>query len=225
MRACGSRCLSSVIFVRLKESVVRSAMSHPCWSVPHLLTSSPSQHAALPGPRDLLRDDTAHQQPLPQELLPPLPESTLSECNARSESSAEKSLSHIYYESARNLRPNTPAGYEPKELTTIPMMSPEEDVYQLYDVQIDFGEQEKQAPLTEEVKEFGQLQAQSSLDHEMAEMSPVEKMSYLQSQMHFDESMESIADSDIEDGELQKLLTSSLYAQRASGKPDAMVVQ
>ena len=59
----------------------------------------------------------------------------------------------------------------------------------------------------------------------MAEMSLVEKMSYFQSQMHFDESMESTADSDLEDGELQKLLTSPLYAQRASGKPDAMVVQ
>ena len=56
-------------------------------------------------------------------------------------------------------------------------------------------------------------------------MSLVEKMSYLQSQMHFDESMESIADSDLEDEELQKLLTSPLYAQRASGKSHAMVVQ
>ena len=52
----------------------------------------------------------------------------------------------------------------------------------------------------------------------MAETSLVEKMSYLQSQMHLDESMESIADSDLEDGELQKLLTSQLYAQRASGR-------
>ena len=43
--------------------------------------------------------------------------------------------------------------------------------------------------------------------------------------MHFEEPMESIADSDLEDGELQMLLTSPLYAQRASGKPDAMVVQ
>ena len=40
-----------------------------------------------------------------------------------------------------------------------------------------------------------------------------------------DESMESTADTDFEDGELQKLLTSPLYAQRASGKPAAMVVQ
>ena len=37
--------------------------------------------------------------------------------------------------------------------------------------------------------------------------------------------METTADSDLEDGELQKLLTSPLYAQRPSGKPDAMVVQ
>ena len=43
--------------------------------------------------------------------------------------------------------------------------------------------------------------------------------------MHFDDSVESIADSDLEDGELQKMLTSPLYAQKATGKPDAMVVQ
>ena len=67
------------------------------------------------------------------------------------------------------------------------------------------------------------FQTQSLLDHEMADTSLVEKMSYLQ--MHLDESMESIADPDLEDGELQKLLTSPLYAQRASGKPDPMVVQ
>ena len=43
--------------------------------------------------------------------------------------------------------------------------------------------------------------------------------------MHFDDSVENIADSDLEDGELQKMLTSPLYAQKSSGKPDAMVVQ
>ena len=41
MRACGSRaerlrCLSCSIFVRIKESVIRSAMSSPCWSLPHI---------------------------------------------------------------------------------------------------------------------------------------------------------------------------------------------
>ena len=57
----------------------------------------------------------------------------------------------------------------------------------------------------------------------MAETSPIDDMSHLQSQMHFEESIESIAaDSDLEDGEIKKLLTSRLYAQRASGRPDAL---
>ena len=43
--------------------------------------------------------------------------------------------------------------------------------------------------------------------------------------MHLDESMGSTADSDLEDGEIRKLLTSPLYVQKASGKPDAMVMQ
>ena len=43
--------------------------------------------------------------------------------------------------------------------------------------------------------------------------------------MHVDDSVESTADSDLEDGELQKMLTAPLYVQKASGKPDAMVVQ
>ena len=37
--------------------------------------------------------------------------------------------------------------------------------------------------------------------------------------MHFDDSEESIAESDLEDGELHKMVTSPLYAQKASGKP------
>ena len=43
--------------------------------------------------------------------------------------------------------------------------------------------------------------------------------------MHFDDFVESIADSDLENGELQKMLISPLYAQKASVKPDAMVMQ
>ena len=53
----------------------------------------------------------------------------------------------------------------------------------------------------------------------------ISETSYFQSQMHFDDSVESTADSDLEDGELQKMLTSPLYVQKASGKPDALVVQ
>ena len=53
----------------------------------------------------------------------------------------------------------------------------------------------------------------------------VPETSYFQSQMHFDDSVDSIADSDLEDGELQKNAISPLYAQKASRKPDVMVVQ
>ena len=44
--------------------------------------------------------------------------------------------------------------------------------------------------------------------------------------MHFGyDAAESIADSDLEDGELQKMQTSPLFAEKASVKPDAMVMQ
>ena len=71
------------------------------------------------------------------------------------------------------------------------------------------GEEDHQAPLTEEVDEFGKIDLQS----------------YIQSQMHFDDSAESTADSDLADGVLRKMLTSPLYAQKATEKPDAMVMQ
>ena len=40
--------------------------------------------------------------------------------------------------------------------------------------------------------------------------------------MLFDDSVRSIADSDLEDGKLEKVLTSLLYAQNAWVKPDAL---
>ena len=66
------------------RSVIWSAMSSLCWSLPHLLTSSPPQHEA----RDLLQDDTVHRAPLPEPL--------------QSTSSAIEPLSHANYESGRN---------------------------------------------------------------------------------------------------------------------------
>ena len=77
----------------------------------------------------------------------------------------------------------------------------------------------------EDTRGFGQIQAQSLLDQEMAKMSPIEKMSYIQSRMHFDESTESNANSDLGDGEIRKLLTSSVCVQGASGRPDSMAIQ
>ena len=62
-----------IIFVLLKESVIRSAMSSPCWSLPHLLSFSLPQHAALPGQRDFLQEDTVHQNHFRKNLNPKLP--------------------------------------------------------------------------------------------------------------------------------------------------------
>ena len=64
--------------------------------------------------------------------------------------------------------------------------------------------------------EFGEIGTDGVPDSKLSETS------YFQSQMLFDDSVESIADSDLEDGDLQKMLTSPLYAQKASGKPDAL---
>ena len=69
------------------------------------------------------------------------------------------------------------------------------------------------------MEEFGEIGTAGVPDYNSSETS------YFQSQMHFDDSVECVADSDLEDGELQKMLTSPLYAQKALGKPDAMVVQ
>ena len=58
--------------------------------------------------------------------------------------------------------------------------------------------------LTGDMEEFGKLGADTS---------------HLQSQMHFDyDSAESIADSDLENGELRKMLTSPLCAQKSNGE-------
>ena len=82
-----------------------------------------------------------------------------------------------------------------------------------------FGEKDHRALITEEVEEYGEIRTAGVLDSELSETS------FFQSQMQFDDSVEGIADSDLEDGEFQKMLTSPLSAQKASGKPDALVVQ
>ena len=67
--------------------------------------------------------------------------------------------------------------------------------------------------------DFGEIRTAGVPDSEISEKS------YIQSHMHFDDSVESTADSDLEDAELQKMRTSPLYAQKVSEKPDAMVMQ
>ena len=69
------------------------------------------------------------------------------------------------------------------------------------------------------MKEFGEIGTAGLPDSEISETYS------FQSKMHFDDSVESNADSDLEDGKLQPMLTSPLFAQKTSGKPDAMLVQ
>ena len=82
------------------------------------------------------------------------------------------------------------------------------DPYLLFDVHEKFGEEVHRAPITEEVKEFGEIGTDGLPVSKMSETS------YFQAQMHFDDSVESTACSDLEDGELQKMLTSPLNVQK-----------
>ena len=103
-----------------------------------------------------------------------------------------------------NPRTTTPTGYEPKELATISRIEAYSgDPYQLHDVQEKVGEEDDRSPITEEVEELGEIRTTGLPDSKISETS------YFHSQMHFDDSVESIADSDLEDGELQKIFTTS----------------
>ena len=70
----------------------------------------------------------------------------------------QESLWREDLQSGGNPRTTTPTGYEPKELATVSRIEDYlGDPYQLYDAQKEFGEQDHQAPITEEVKEFGEI--------------------------------------------------------------------
>ena len=191
-------------------------MSHPCWSLPHVpfttSTSSSSsftlpstttpEHALQSGQLDLLQQHLVHHQPL-QDLTV-------------DKRRYQEPLSRENLQSGGNPRKTFSTGYEPKELATVSRISRITDPYQLYDAQKECGERDHRVPITEEVREVGEIETHSLPDSQISETS------HFQSHMHFDDSAERTADSDLEDGELQKMLTSPLYAQKASGNPDAL---
>ena len=74
-------------------------MSSPCWSLLHLLSSSPPQHEAPPGQHDLLQDDTVHRAPLPEP-------------NSRQAALMNRSRTSITR--VAETRNTSPTGYEPK---------------------------------------------------------------------------------------------------------------
>ena len=110
-------------------------------------------------------------------------------------------------------RTTTPTGYEPKELATVSRIEDYPgDPYQFFDVQENLEKKVHRAPNIEEVKEFAEIGTASLLDSKISETS------YFQSKMHFDDSVESIADSDLEDGEFQKMLTSPTVCPESFGE-------
>ena len=132
----------------------------------------------------------------------------------------QESLWRENLQSGGNPRATTPRGCDPEELATVSRIEDYSgDPFKFFDVQEKFGEEDHRPLITEEVEEFRELGTAGAPD------SKVSETSHFQSQMHFDDSVDSTADSDLEDGELQKMLTLPLYAQKASGKPDATVMQ
>ena len=116
----------------------------------------------------------------------------------------QESLWREDLQSGGNPRTATPTGCEPKELATVSRIEAYSgDPYKLYDVHEKVGEEDEdhRAPITDELEEFGEIGTHGSTD------SKIPETSYVQSQMPFGDSAESIADSDLEDGELQKMLT------------------
>ena len=116
----------------------------------------------------------------------------------------QESLWRKDLQSGSNPRATTPTGYEPEGLATVSSIEASSgDPYLFYDVQEDFGEEDHRAPITEE-----EIRTAGVLESKLSETS------YIQLEMHFVDSVESIADAGLEDGELQKMLISPLYVQR-----------
>ena len=200
-----------------KNLVIWCSMSHPLLRshLPFTTSASSSsftfpsttkqEHAAQSGHHDHLQE-----HPVRHEHLQALPVD---------KQRHQVSLWRENLQSGGNPRTTTPTGYEPKELATQGSKIFLE-IHISYMMHMkEFGEQDHRAPITEKVKEFGVLETRSLPDSQIPETS------HIRSKMHFDVFVESTADSDLEDGELQKMLTSPLCARKASGKPDAMVMQ
>ena len=101
----------------------------------------------------------------------------------------QESLWREDLQSGGNPRASTPTGYEPTELATVSRIEAYSgDPYQLHDVQEKVGEEDHRALVTEEVEELREIGTAGLPDSKFSETS------YYQSQMRFDDSVESIAE-------------------------------
>ena len=196
----------SVIFVRMKRfcHLVRTCLALCCSLTCRAPRANLLPHSLFLLPRHQnTHQHTVHHQPLPERPV-----------------EKQRHQGPLWRENQRsvgNPRNTFSTGDESTEVATVSRISSVTDPYQLCSAQKEFGEQD-QAPITEEVKEFVEIGTHGFPDY-LSIYSKITETSYFQSHMHFDDSAENIADSDLEDGELQKMLTSPLYARKASGKP------
>ena len=134
-----SRCLSCSIFVRIK------IVCHPVSHVISLLVST-----SLSLFQSTTRSTTWTARPSPRRHCTPRPSSknyTVATIKNRSRTSITRAAETCAQKVMSLMSLLT------KELATISGSSLE-DIYQLYDVQREFGEQDQQAPIIEEGKEF-----------------------------------------------------------------------
>ena len=111
-----------------------------------------------------------------------------------------------------NPRTTTPTGYEPKELATVSRIEDfSGDPYQFYDVQENYTEEDNRAPITEELEEFGEIRTAGVPDFKLSATTFVFNRRCIST--------------NFEDGGLEKMRISPLYAQKAWVKPNAMVMQ
>ena len=112
-----------------------------------------------------------------------------------------------------NTRTTTPTGYEPKELATVSRIEAYSgDPYQFFDV---LEKWRRWSPSSYHRRSGGIWRKRTAGVPD----SKLSDTSHIQSQMRFDDSVESIADSDLEDGEFQKMLTSLLDVRKHRWNP------
>ena len=123
----------------------------------------------------------------------------------------QESLWREDLQSGGSPRPTTLTGYEPKELATVSRIDN-------FWCTGNFGEEDHRAPITEEVKEFGEIGTHSLPDSKLPETSY-----FLCTSTSLWKALEIL----ISKMESYKRcwLTAPLCAQKASGKPDALVMQ
>ena len=212
MRTCGSRLSSCIIFAAPKR--IHLQVNH---LTPMLVVPAPSHFQSTARSTSW----TARPSPRPQ-CTPTTTSARTSSSSCRTNSSVSpyqqtqsgrkttlKNHSQTLNMSAGNLRNNTPTGYEPdrRDCDDSDDVSGRGISINKTMYRVNLENKINKLQLWKKREDLDKMQVQSLLDQEMAKMSPIWKMSYRQSRMHFDESMESEADSDLEDGEIRKLLT------------------